>query len=59
MLKEYRANNDRTFLRADPLCSYATELEELRAAVSERTEERSELSRGAREVGEMFANLPD
>jgi len=34
-------------------------LEELRAAVSERTEERSELSRGAREVGEMFANLPD
>jgi len=35
------------------------ELEELQAVVRERTDERSELSRGARQVGEDFADLPD
>jgi hypothetical protein len=35
------------------------ELEELRNAVQERTDDRSALSRGAREVGENLADLPD
>lgn len=35
------------------------DLEDLRNAVRERTEDRSELGRGAREVGENLANLPD
>jgi len=35
------------------------DLADLRAAVRQRIEERSELARGAREVGEDFAHLPD
>ena len=35
------------------------ELEQLLDAVQSRTRERSELSRGAREVGEDLAHLPD
>lgn len=35
------------------------ELRQIRNAIRRRTEERSELSRGAREVGEDLAHLPD
>jgi len=35
------------------------DLQELRRAIRRRTEERSELSRGAHEVGEDLAHLPD
>ena len=35
------------------------DLEELRHEIRRRTQERSELSRGAREVGEDLAHLPD
>jgi len=59
IVKEYRSNNDRTFLRANSLHPHTMELEELQAVVRERTDERSELSRGARQVGEDFADLPD